>query len=156
MIRYIPLALCLVILPAWADLYKWTDESGKVHYSDQPPPGDVKKSEAIKPPKSAAADVSGATGANASAKPKTAAELDMEFRKRRVEAAEAESKAQKEQEAAAEKKRNCQRATAQVASLERGGRITRPGPNGEQNYMSDDEIAKEVVSARKAADSWCK
>jgi hypothetical protein len=80
----------------------------------------------------------------------------MEFRKRRVEAAEAEAKAQKEAEAAEEKKRNCQRATAQVASLERGGRLTRPGPNGEQNYMTDQEIAKEVVNARKAADSWCK
>jgi hypothetical protein len=73
-----------------------------------------------------------------------------------VEAAEAEAKAQKDAEAAEEKKRNCQRATAQVASLERGGRITKPGPNGEQTYMGDEEIAKEVVSARKAADSWCK
>jgi hypothetical protein len=157
MMRYVALALCLFIPPAWADLYKWTDENGKVHYSDQPPPGDVKKSESIKQPKSAPpSEAPAAAGANASAKPKTAADLDMEFRKRRVEAAEAEAKAQKEAEAAEEKKRNCQRATAQVASLERGGRITRPGPNGEQTYMSDEEIAKEVVSARKAADSWCK
>jgi len=153
MIRYVALALFLFIPPAWADLYKWTDENGKVHYSDQPPPGDVKQSESIKQPKSAAAQDA---PANAAAKPKTAADLDMEFRKRRVEAAEAEAKAQKEAEAAEEKKRNCQRATAQVASLERGGRITRPGPNGEQTYMSDDEIAKEVVSAKKVADGWCK
>jgi type IV secretory pathway VirB10-like protein len=157
MIRYLPLALCLFIFSAWADLYKWTDENGKVHYSDQPPPGDVKKSESIKQPKSAAAaEAPAATGPPPPAQPKTAAELDMEFRKRRVEAAEAEAKAQKDAQAAEEKKRNCQRATAQVASLERGGRITRPGPNGEQTYMSDDEIAKEVISARKAADSWCK
>jgi len=157
MMRYVALALCLFIPPAWADLYKWTDENGKVHYSDQPPPGDVKKSESIKQLKSApASEAPAAGGANASAKPKTAADLDMEFRKRRVEAAEAEAKVQKEAAAAEEKKRNCQRATAQVASLERGGRITRPGSNGEQTYMSDEEIAKEVVSARKAADSWCK
>jgi hypothetical protein len=156
MMRYIALALCLFIPAAWADLYKWTDEDGKVHYSDQPPPGDVKKTESIKQPKSAPASDSAAAAANPSAKPKTAADLDMEFRKRRVEAAEAEAKAQKDAEAAEEKKRNCQRATAQVASLERGGRVTKPGPNGEQTYMSDEEIAKEVVSARKAADSWCK
>src|SRR5437867_4192041 len=42
MIRYVALALCLFIPTAWGDLYKWTDENGKVHYSDQPPPGDVK------------------------------------------------------------------------------------------------------------------
>jgi hypothetical protein len=156
MMRYIALALCFFIPAAWADLYKWTDEDGKVHYSDQPPPGDVKKTESIKQPKSAPASDSAAAAANPSAKPRTAADLDMEFRKRRVEAAEAEAKAQKDAEAAEEKKRNCQRATAQVASLERGGRVTKPGPNGEQTYMSDEEIAKEVVSARKAADSWCK
>jgi len=153
MIRYLPLALCVLVLPAWADLYKWTDEKGNVHYSDQPPQGDVKKSEALKQTKSSPASEAPAAAA---AKPKTAAELDMEFRKRQVEAAEAEAKAQKDAEAAEEKKRNCQRATAQVAALERGGRITRPGPNGEQNYMTDEEIAKEVVNAKKAADSWCK
>jgi hypothetical protein len=155
MTRYIPLALCLLVLPAWAGLYKWTDENGKVHYSDQPPPGDVKKSETVKQPKPAAAGPAVA-GAKPSAAPKTPAEQEMEFRRRRLEAAEAEAKAKKEAEASEEKKRNCERANAQVASLQRGGRITRPGPNGEQTYLSDDEIAKELVNARKAADSWCK
>lgn len=28
-------AICLALaVPAWAGLYKWTDDSGKVHYSD--------------------------------------------------------------------------------------------------------------------------
>jgi hypothetical protein len=156
MIRYVPLAFCLVVLPAWADLYKWTDESGKVHYSDQPPPGEVTNAESLKLKSTTPPVDTTATGTNASAKPKTAAEQEMECRKRRVEAAEAEAKAQKEAQAAEEKKRNCERATAQVALLGRGGRITRPGPNGEQTYMSDEEIAKEIVNARKTADSWCK
>ncbi|MGB9149539.1 MAG: glutaredoxin family protein [Burkholderiales bacterium] len=30
---------------AQAELYKWTDKSGGVHYSDQPPPGDVRSIE---------------------------------------------------------------------------------------------------------------
>jgi Domain of unknown function (DUF4124) len=155
MIRYIPLAFCLLVLPAWAGLYKWTDENGNVHYSDQPPTDAVQKSESLKQPKSVGTTPA-AAGANPSAKPKTAAELDMEFRKRRVEAAEAEAKAQKEAQAAEDKKSNCQRANAQVAAVGRGGRITRPGPNGEQTYLSDDQIAQELVSAKKAADSWCK
>jgi glutaredoxin len=38
------LASCLSLLvaaaaPLSADMYKWTDENGKVHYSDSPPPG---------------------------------------------------------------------------------------------------------------------
>jgi hypothetical protein len=155
MIRYIPLALCLLVLPAWADLYKWTDENGKVHYSDQPPPDAVQKIESMKQPKSGSATPADAA-ANPTAKAKTSAELDMEFRKRQVEAAEAEAKAQKDAQAAEEKKSNCQRATAQVAALERGGRITRPGQNGEQVYLTDDQIGKELFNAKKAADSWCK
>ena len=155
MIKYLPLALALFILPAWAGLYKWIDENGKVHYSDQPPPGDAKQTQTMKESKSAAA-APNAAGAKPAAAAKTPAEQEMEFRKRRLEAAEAEAKAKKEAEATEEKKRNCDRANAQVASLQRGGRMTRPGANGEQVYMSDEEIAKELVSARKVADSWCK
>ncbi|HTS52640.1 MAG TPA: DUF4124 domain-containing protein [Burkholderiales bacterium] len=155
MTRYLPLALCLLILPAWAGLYKWTDENGKVHYSDQPPPGDVKKSETIKQP-SPAPTAPAVAGAKPSAAAKTPAEQEMEFRRRRLEAAEAEAKAKKDAQDAEDKKRNCERATAQVASLQRGGRVTRPGPNGEQIYLNDDEIAKELINARRSADSWCK
>jgi hypothetical protein len=155
MTRYIPLALCLLVLPVWAGLYKWTDENGKVHYSDQPPPGSVTKSETVKQPKSASPGPAVA-GAKPSTAPKTSAEQEMEFRRRRLETAEAEAKAQKEADAVAEKKRNCERATAHVASLQRGGRFTRPGPTGEQIYLNDDEVAKELVNARKSADSWCK
>ena len=38
--------LCLLFLSsAHAEMYKWTDASGKVHFSDQPPPDDVAKVE---------------------------------------------------------------------------------------------------------------
>jgi len=158
MMRYVPLALCLLMAPVWADLYKWTDENGKIHYSDQPPPSNVKKPETIKQPKPAAA-APAATGEGAkpaAAAPKTAAEQEMEFRKRRLEAAEAQAKAEKDAQAAEEKKRNCERSKAQVASLETGGRITRSAANGEQVYLNDQEIAKELASARKVVDTWCK
>ena len=32
------LALAVVALPASAQMYKWTDASGRIHYSDTPPP----------------------------------------------------------------------------------------------------------------------
>jgi hypothetical protein len=158
MTRYLTLALCLLALPAAAEMYKWTDEHGKVHYSDQPPPPSAKKSETIKAPKPQVAAPAAATpGAKpATGGPKTAAEQEMEFRKRRLEAAEAEAKAQKDAQAAADKKRTCDQATAQVTSLERGGRVTKPGPNGEQNYLTDQELAGALAEARKAQATWCK
>jgi Domain of unknown function (DUF4124) len=162
MMRYATLALCLLAAPAMAEMYKWTDENGKMHYSDQPPPSDVKKSETIKSskplhpaaPVAPAPDPAG--GKPGAVPPKTATDQEMEFRKRRLQQAENEAKAQKDAQAAEEKKRSCQRATEQVQAFERGGRITRYGPNGEQIYLNDQEIQAELVTARKAADSWCK
>lgn len=154
MTRYLPLLLCLLALPVCAELYKWTDENGKIHYSDQPPPANVKKSETIKAPKPVVAPPP-TDGAKPATGPKTPAEQEMEFRKRRLESAEANAKAQKDAQAVEEKKRTCEKATGQVISLERGGRITRPGPNGEAVYMNDQEIAAELVEARKAAAAWC-
>jgi glutaredoxin len=37
--------ILLTALQAQADLYKWVDKTGGVHYSDQPPPGDAVKVE---------------------------------------------------------------------------------------------------------------
>lgn len=35
----IPLLIGLAAMPAYAQLYKWTDASGKIHYSDRPQDG---------------------------------------------------------------------------------------------------------------------
>lgn len=48
------LALALLALsfalPAAAELYRWTDEQGRVHYSDLPPPPSIKKMQRIRAP----------------------------------------------------------------------------------------------------------
>ncbi len=157
------LALLTAACPAGAGLYKWIDADGKVHYSDQPPPDGAKQQE-IKTPKSAApasvpanATPGAAAPSQAAAKgPKTPAEQEMEFRKRRVEATEAEAKRQQEAQANAEKQRNCEAARNRVKQIEAGGRVAKAGANGETVYLGDEEIAREMADARKAADSWCK
>lgn len=46
MIRWIlMLVATLAFAPAGAELYKWTDDEGKVHYSDKPPPANARKTE---------------------------------------------------------------------------------------------------------------
>ena len=37
----------LAVQPALAQLYKWTDENGKVHFSDKPPPKSKGESEVV-------------------------------------------------------------------------------------------------------------
>jgi len=154
-------SLAVALPVAAGQMYKWTDADGKVHYSDQQPPVNARKQETMTPSRSPApietAAPAGQPGeAPAATGPKTAAEQEMEFRKRRVEAAEAEAKRQKEAQAAADKQRNCTNARNNLAALERGGRVTRTDANGEQVFLSDAEMAAEVPNARRVADTWCK
>ena len=58
----LPLIIALAAVPAYAQLYKWTDASGKVHYSDRPLDGANSKEVAVNrtPKKAAAATAPGA------------------------------------------------------------------------------------------------
>jgi hypothetical protein len=150
----VSLAFVLAASPAFAQqLYKWVDEAGKVHYSDQPPPETAKSGKKL----DIRAARAGTTGSSAAAPAgaKSPADLDMDFRKRQLQKSEGEQKAKKEAEANAEKQKNCTEAKNRLASLERGGRVAKYGPNGETVYLSDEEIAKEAVSQRKVVESWC-
>ena len=99
---------------SFAETYKWIDADGKIHYSDKPPPANIKKSVKVKPPSRAGvsptADESAGAAPAAPAGPKTAAEQEAEFRQRKVEAAEKEAR-QKQADAEKEnKKRSCENA----------------------------------------------
>lgn len=147
---------CLLAIPALGELYKWTDAEGKVHYSDQPPPPNIKQPVTVKPRSPAAPTAApDAAGAAADA-PKSYVEQDAEFNRRRVEAAEREAAAKKAATEAAEKKKNCEQAKAHLAGLQSGARITRYDEKGERVYLGDAEIAQEAARAKQVADSWCK
>lgn len=166
-------AACMAGTSATAQMYKWVDAEGKVHYSDQPPPPNARKSTTMgarKPgtrsaPETEAQSTEAESGqeetATAAAKPspvrpKTAQELDAEFRQRQLKAAEEEAQRRKEQEELAEKNKNCQQAKNNVARLQAGGRISRTNDQGESEILGDAELAAELARARQIADSWCK
>ena len=145
-----------LVAPALAaETYKWTDADGKVHYSDQPPPPNVKEPVTVKPRKQsapAAATEKGAPTPNA----KTYVEQEAEFKKRQVETAEREAAEKKKADEAAEKKQNCETARAQLRILQSGDRITRTDAQGEREYMSDAQIGQEIEHAKKAEASLCR
>ncbi len=147
---------CLLAMPALGELYKWTDAEGKVHYSDQPPPPNVKQPVTVKPrvpgPTTTAPDAAAPDAAAA----KTYVEKDAEFNRRRVEAAEKEAAEKKAAAEAAEKMKNCEQAKAQLARVQSGARITRYNANGEPVYLNEAEIAQETERGKKVVDSWCK
>jgi hypothetical protein len=143
-------------LTAQAQTYQWKDSSGRTVISDTPPPGSARDARGIglsPPPSSSApkADVGKAADA-----PKTAAEKDMEFRKRQQEAREKAEKSEKEAAAAAQKRDNCERARNQLSKLESGNhRMVVPDGKGGEVFVEGDVKEAEMERARKIIAESC-
>lgn len=147
----LPLLFSL-ILPsiAHAEITRWVDSQGRVHYSDGPPPAGAKSSKTIDTPASAA------TPAGDAKKTQSWQEKDMEFRQRKASQAEAQAKKDEEAAKAKEKKQNCEGARTSLRSLESEGRVSTTNEKGERVIMDDAARAKAIEEARKAVESWCK
>lgn len=157
LMRAVALTAALAAFPASAETYKWTDADGKVHYSDQPPPPNVKQQTTVTPRKSTAPGATAPTKTDAQpAKAKTYVEQEAEFRKRQVESAEREAADKKKADEIAERKRNCEQVRVQLKGLQAGGRVTQTNAQGEREYMSDAQIAQEIDRLKKAETGLCK
>lgn len=131
-------------------LYKWVDSSGKVHYTDQPGPGDA----AGKPLN---VDASPAPVADAPKAPaQSLAEKDREARKRKAAEAEAQAKKDKAEADKKQKEYNCLRARESQRTLQLGGRLSQYDDAGQLVVMDDEARQRAMVDAQKSVDSWCK
>ncbi len=144
--------ILLILACLWgvapAQVYTWRDASGKIHYSDTPPPGaDAKKMRPGTP--SGAASPSGAPA-------RSVAEQDMEFRKRQTETDKVRAKAERERNDAEDSRRNCEDAKRNLNALESGQRMSRLNEAGESIPLDDEMRAQETEKARKSVQSWCK
>lgn len=155
------LVLCLALpLTAFAQMYKWVDANGKVHYSDKPPPSNVKTEKLREAPRAPSPPAPGegkgdAKKDTARTGPKTVAEQEQAFRKRQADSAKEEKEqAQKEAEAR-ERAENCKRAKAAVANLELGGRQSRIDEKGERVFLTDQQVTQETARARQEAADAC-
>lgn len=142
---------------SYAELNKWVDENGKVHYSDQPPPARV-KAEKLRPVYSAPAieAASGVPAASAPAAPKTFAEREAEYKKAQQTKKEAADKAAKEQADAEMNKTNCNIAQQNLRALQVNSRITDVDAKGERSFMSDEQRHQRIEQAQQAISTFCK
>jgi Skp family chaperone for outer membrane proteins len=92
--------------PVAAALYKWTDANGRVVYSDQPPPGDVKVDTLKAPP----------PPANPNAAKEMAAK-EAEGKKQKLDAQEAAQKAEQQRADNTRRYTACRDAQAQMRQL---------------------------------------
>ncbi len=134
-----------LVTPAQADLYKWTDAQGKVHYSDQPP---TVNAQAIK--SGAAGQAEATTEATRSLDAK-----DQAFQKRREEAEKARAKAEKEAEEARIKRENCTKARNNLSTLQNMPRVYTTNAAGQRVYMDDTARASALANSQKAVSDFC-
>lgn len=130
-----------------AEVYRWTDANGQVHFSQRPPAADAEKIELPD---------SGSTGAPVD---QTAAER--RDRQRRVLESYEYEREQKKRAAAKAEQEDRDRA-AKCADLERswrslshGGPIYYRGENGERDYLSEQQRTAEKEELRAYYQRYC-
>jgi hypothetical protein len=129
----VALALATLALPDAAALYKWTDANGRVVYSDQPPPGNV-KTETIQ-------------GAPPPANPNAVKEMaakELELKKRGKEAVEKDKKDETARAEAVKRNEQCTRVEMQMRQLSAEQiALVRINEKGETVYVDDATRRKE-------------
>jgi len=133
---------------AHADLYKWTDAQGKVHYTDQPP---TLNSQTIKPS-------SAGQGETTSKAKQSLDARDQAYQKRSKEAKDARDKAEKEAEQARIARENCDKARKNLSTLQNAStpRIYTTNAAGQRVYMDDSARESALASSQKSVTQFCK
>ncbi len=165
-------------VPAFAAAeWKWRDASGRIVYSDRPPPSSVPDRAILRSPKGLIAQpvppspttpslVPGTpatvpstaapapAGAASGAAPRVDKELE-ERRRKETDAKAAQQKAEEDKLLAA-RAENCARARGQLRQLDDGIRIAKVNEKGEREILDDKARAAEAARVRTIIASDCK
>ncbi len=155
--RHIPLLLALLIPFAVSagQVFEWKDASGKTHFSDKPPVGVEAKPIGIKTtaPKPSGPPAGGG-GQNATA-PKTWAEKNDDFAKRKLEDQENTAKAKEEADRKQQQKEACESSKRQLELLKSGLRVQRLDEKGERIVLDDAAREEEMARIRENMKRVC-
>lgn len=141
------LGLMAVSLGASADVYKWVDTQGRVHYSDRP---DVEGAERV-------------AVASRRSNPETIVERTDAENAQRQQAATQTADQQREQattqavekDLAKTRETQCKDAKEQYRVAIESQKLYRIGKDGERQYLTSAEIDEARMNARRAMDELC-
>lgn len=135
---------------AHAELYKWTDSQGKVHYSDQPPTVKSNKiTNKINNASPGQAEVTSAARKSLDAK-------DQDYQKRRKEADEARAKEEAKAEELRIQRENCAKARNNLSTLQNTPRVYSTDATGQRSYMDEAARTNALTQNQKAVSEYCK
>jgi hypothetical protein len=139
-----------------AVLNKWIDSEGRVHYSDLPPPPEVKATK-LRGTATSGESSPGQNGADAeNTESQTIAEREAELKKAQQDKKAAEEKAAKDLAYAESLKESCTAARKNLMILKDGRRIAELDDKGETVYMEDDQRQKNIQKTEQDIAKYCK
>ena len=153
--RRLTIELCLFLLIAplmGAEVYKWVDESGRIYYSDKPPPGKTAKK--VELPTAPSQDQPAVGG-------KTLEQQEAEFQHRQKQREATARREEAEREAArkagTDLKKQCAEAKARLAYLQRQRRGPAPTRNekGEIEWWNFEQRGIEINKLGEFVDRNC-
>jgi len=147
-----PLLVLLLLCSAnaFGALNKWVDANGKVHYSDEQPPANV-KAQTLRSDSSGAAN----SAASAPAAPKSIAEREADWKKSQKAKQEASEKSAQEKAINDEKKANCAAAQQNLRTLQQGSRMVEVGADGERAYLDDAQRQQRIAKTQQDISKLC-
>jgi len=152
----IVLIMSLPFAAAMADVYRSVDAQGHVQYSDTPTPG----AELIHMQKQGIPGGTSTPSNTSTAKPQsslvsTAQALAKSDAKVADELGQQAAQRAVQQDLEQTRADQCKKATDDYQASLAARRIYRTGPNGERDYLTDDEAEQQRVSLRQAMQSAC-
>lgn len=138
--RLLALLLALAVPAADAQVFKWIDENGRVHYGEKPPPGS--KSSAVKPP---------AATPNVPTKPPDVQSQELDFRGRQIKRNE---DAARQAQESADRAAACSNAKERLAIAEQA--VLFRVEKGERVFFSDAEQKAAIETRRAAVTQYCR
>lgn len=145
--KILALAVCVFLTPVFAtaqSVYKWTDEDGVTHFGDRKPTGTQSESVSIRTGKR-----SGSSAATASPQQRVEQLNQAQAQTQEEERQNAAEEARQKQRAA-----NCETAQNNLALISSGSRI-KVQENGEERFLTPEEIQQKREQFQKIADMNC-
>jgi hypothetical protein len=157
MSKFLLILLILASTNTFAAVTKWVDAQGQVHYSDGPPPPQV-KAETLRSTSDGegSAGTSDVIATSAPAAPKSIAEREAELKKAQQAKQAAADKAAQKQAAADALKADCSNAQQNLRNLQSGVRMVEIDSNGERSYIDDTQRQQRIEKAQQEISNLCK
>jgi len=130
----------LILQPLYAGVYKWVDESGQVHYGDQPGNSNAQEVGIRK---------------NETTTPRTIIKPDTEDTPPATEEPAKPAEPETPAISKKEKKRLCQQAKSDYATISSRGRMREINKKGEYTYLTEEQRQQRLAAAKKRQREYC-